>query len=134
MEQLYQLRSIGLPSIVICRDYHETTLAIVYVPVPVDTWKRNLSPLEMWTTPNCLTILEDTVPLPEAGAPNITALKAAAARHVDIATMGQSQLCNNPRSFSAVIVGDGDDDQSQLGTRDATSDDIVDSSLKPGSA
>lgn len=62
---------------------------VAHVPVPVDTWKRSLSPLEMWVTPNCSMILDDTVPLPEAGAPKITALKAVAAatRHVDIATM-----------------------------------------------
>lgn len=60
------------------------------IPVPADTWERSLSPLEMCATPNCWTILKETVPLPDAGAPSMTALRAvavAAARHVVIATI-----------------------------------------------
>jgi len=59
-----------------------------HVPVPAATCWRSLSPLEMCATLNCRIILEDTVPLPEAGAPRITALKAVvAAAHVLIVTM-----------------------------------------------
>lgn len=45
-----------------------------YVSVPFVTCWRSLSPLEMCAMSNVLAILEDTVPLPEAGAPRITAL------------------------------------------------------------
>lgn len=58
--------------------------------MPTDTWRRSLSPLEMCATPNCWTILADTVPLPDAGAPSITALRTGAARYVVIATMRDS--------------------------------------------